>query len=273
MKPRIADFWQFRAEDTMRAYGRAITIAAALAVSVGMARADEVRVLSVGAVQNAVRSLAADFTKETGHEIVLTIGSPVIVMEKIKAGEVFDAVIVSEPAMDRLDGDGIVNPESRERLTNTGLGVAVRGGAPVPDIATPDAFKQVLMNAKSIVYGDPSLPNQSGEKAEKVLTKAGLLDALKSKIKIVPGQAASQEMIAKGEIELGLYNVSEIPEGKGLKLAGPVPAELQINTTYEGALMSDGSVPQAARAFLRYLAEPEARPKWIAAKLEPAADH
>src|SRR5262245_18747641 len=130
-----------------------------------------------------------------------------------------------------------------------------------------------MINAKSIVYGDPSLPNQSGEKAEKVLTKAGLLDALKSKIKVVPGQAARQEVIAKGEGEVGLYNVSEVPECKGLKLARPVPAELQINTTYEGALMSDGSVPQAARAFLRYLAEPEARPKWITARLEPATDH
>jgi molybdate transport system substrate-binding protein len=257
----------------MRAGGRIITIAAVLGTLAGMARADEVRLLSVGAVQNAVRSLAADFTKDSGHQIVLTFGSPVIVMQKIRDGEVFDAVIVSEPAMDQLDGDGIVNPESRERLANTGLGVAVRDGAPVPDLSTPDAFKQALTNAKSIVYGDPSLPNQSGEKAEKVLAKAGLLDALKGKLKIVPGQAASQEMIAKGEVELGLYNVSEIPEGKGLKLAGPVPPDLQINTTYEGALMSDGSVPQAARAFLRYLAEPEARPKWIAAKLEPAADH
>ena len=79
--------------------------------------------------------------------------------------------------------------------------------------------------------------------------------------------------VAKGEVELGLYNVSEIPEGKGLKFAGPVPPPLQINTTYEGALMSDGSVPEAARAFIRFLGEPEARAKWIAAKLEPLPDH
>jgi molybdate transport system substrate-binding protein len=80
-------------------------------------------------------------------------------------------------------------------------------------------------------------------------------------------------MIAKGEVELGLYNVSEIPDGKGLKLAGPVPPQLQINTTYEGALLSDGGVPEAARAFIRFLAEPDARAKWLAAKLEPLAEH
>jgi molybdate transport system substrate-binding protein len=256
----------------MRGLRRSITIAAVLMSLTGMAAGAEVRVLSVGAVQNAVRSLAEDFAKETGHQIVFTIGSPAIVMQKIKDGETHDAVIVSEPAMDLLDREGIVNPESRERLATTGLGVAVRAGAPVPDLSTPEAFKQALLAAASIVHGDPTLPNQSGEKAEKVLANAGLLDALKPKIQIVAGQAASQEKVAKGEVELGLYNVSEIPEGKGLKLAGPVPPPLQINTTYEGALMSDGAVPEAARAFLRFLAEPEARPKWVAAKLEPLPD-
>ena len=254
----------------MHAFGRMASIAAVLMSCADMAEAAEVRVLSVGAVQNAIRELAADFTKETGHTIVFTIGSPAVVTEKIKAGETHDAVIVSEPAMDRLDKDGIVNPESRVRLALTGMGVAVRTGAPVPDLATPDAFKRALLTASSIVYGDPTLPNQSGEKAERVLTQAGILDALKPKIRIVAGQAVSQGMIAKGEVELGLYNLSEIPAGKGLQLAGPVPAPLQINTIYEGALMSDGGVPEAARAFLMFMSSPEARPKWVAAKLEPA---
>jgi molybdate transport system substrate-binding protein len=239
----------------------------------GMAIADDIRVLSVGAVQHAVKALAAEFGKESGHRIVLTIGSPAVVMQKIKDGEVFDAVIVSEPAMDGLDKEGVVNPESRVRLANTGMGVAVRAGGPVPDLSTPETFKQALLTAKSVVYGDPALPNQSGEKAERILAKAGVLDALKAKLRIVPGQAASQEMIAKGEIELGLYNMSEIPEDKGLKLAGPVPAPLQISTTYEGGLMSDGAVPLAARAFIHFLASPDARAKWLAAKLEPLADH
>ena len=256
----------------MRTCGRLACIAAMLMSLTGMAIADDIRVLSLGAVQQAVKALAADFGKESGHHVVLTIGSPAVVMQKIKDGEVFDAVIVSEPAMDGLDKEGIVNPESRVRLANTGMGVAVRAGAPVPDLSTPEAFKQALLAAKSVVYGDPTLPNQSGEKAEKILAKAGILDALKPKLRIVPGQAASQELIAKGEVEMGLYNVSEIPEDKGLALAGPVPALLQVATSYEGALMSDGAVPEAARAFIRFLASHEARAKWTAAKLEPLAD-
>jgi molybdate transport system substrate-binding protein len=257
----------------MRAFGRTISITAVLVSLAGMAAAADIRLLSVGAVQNAVRPLAADFSKDTGHKIVFTVGSPAVVAQKIKDGEIFDAVIVSEPAMDRLDKEGIVNPESRVRLANTGIGVAVRAGAPAPNLATPDAFKQALLAAKSVVYGDPTLPNQSGEKAEQILAKAGILDALKPKLRIVPGQAESQDLIARGEVEMGLYNLSEIPEGKGLKIAGPVPAPLQIATSYEGALMSDGSVPQAAREFIRFLSEPEARAKWLAARLEPLADH
>lgn len=257
----------------MRAFGRTISIAAVLVSVAGMAAAADIRVLSVGAVQNAVRPLAVDFSRETGHKIVFTVGSPAVVAQKLKDGETFDAVIVSEPAMDALDKEGIVNPESRVRLANTGIAVAVRAGAPVPNLSTPEAFKEALLAAKSLVYGDPTLRNQSGEKAEQILAKAGLLDALKGKLRIVPGQAESQDLIAKGEVEMGLYNLSEIPESKGLKIAGPVPAPLQLTTTYEGALMSDGSVPQAAREFIRFLSDPDARAKWLAAKLEPLADH
>ena len=256
----------------MRALGRTVLMAATLMLLSDMAVAD-IRVLSVGAVQNAVRALAAQHEKDSGQRVVLTVESPAVVLQKIKAGEIFDALIASEGAMDELDRDGIVNPESRVRLASTGLGIAVRAGAPALDLSTPDAFKQALLAARSIAYGDPTLRYQSGEKTEKVLTKAGMLDALKPKLRIVPSQAGSQEMIAKGEAEMGFYNISEIPEGKGLQFAGPVPAPFQVNTPYEGALMSDGSEPQAARAFIRFLASPEARAQWLAAKLEPAADH
>jgi molybdate transport system substrate-binding protein len=257
----------------MRAFGRTVTIAAVLMSLAGMARAAEVRVLSVGAVQNAVKSIAAEFTKETGHRVVLTFASPAAVTQKVAAGEPFDAVIASEPAMDQFDREGTVNPESRQRLANVGIGLAARAGAPVPDVSTPDGFKAALTAAKSIVYGDPAVPNASGETVEKVLAKAGILDAVKPKVQIVPDRLASQDMIAKGEAELGLYNLSEIPDGKGLKLVGPVPRPLQVTTTFEGALLSDGSAPEATTAFIRFLAEPDARAKWIAAKLEPLLDH
>jgi molybdate transport system substrate-binding protein len=257
----------------MRFLRRIASVATTLISLTSMAGAADIRVLSVGAVQGALRELAVEFGNETGHRVLLTIDSPAVVMQKIKDGETYDAVIVSEPAMDRLDKEGVVNPESRVPLAKTGMGVAVRAGAPLPDLSTPEAFKQALLVAKSVAYGDPTLPNQSGEKAERILVQAGILDPLKPRLRIVPSQAASQELIAKGEVEMGLYNVSEIPEDKGLAFAGPVPKLLQVTTNYEGALMSDGAVPEAARAFIRFLASSEARPKWVAAKLEPSTEH
>jgi molybdate transport system substrate-binding protein len=256
----------------MRASVRTVLIASTLMSFAGMAQAAEIRVLAVRAPEQAIRALAADFAKESGHQVVFTVGSPAVVMQKIKANEVHDAVIVSEPAMDQLDRQGIVNPESRARLANTGIGVVVREGAPLPDVSTPEAFRKALLKAKSIVYGDV-FPNTSGEKVEKILAAAGVLDTLKPKLKIVSGHANSQPMIAKGEIELGLYNLSEIPDGKGIALAGPVPAPLQLLTTYEAALMSDGAAVEATRAFIGFLASPDARPRWSAARLEPLADH
>jgi molybdate transport system substrate-binding protein len=257
----------------MRAFGDMMAAFALAGALAGGADAADIRVLSVGAVEEAVRNLGADFAKESGHHVVLTVAGPVAVLQKIKNGEVFDAVIIAEAAMDRLDKDGLVNPESRERLATGGMAVAVRTGARVPDLSTPEAFKQALLAAKSIVYDDPALPNQSGQMAEQVLVKAGILDTLRPKIRIVPGQAASQELVANGEVEMGLYNRSEIPEAKGLSIAGAVPAPLQIDITYEGALLSDGAAPEATRAFLRFMSGPDGRPRWVAAKLEPLADH
>src|SRR5215475_1924380 len=137
--------WQFRGEETMRSFGRIASVAVTLTFVASMAGAADIRVLSVGAVQHAVKELATEFGNETGHKVILTVDSPVVVTQKIKDGEVFDAVIVSEPAMDRLDKEGVVNPESRVAPART--------ATPMPVLATPEAFKQALLAAKSVVYG------------------------------------------------------------------------------------------------------------------------
>ena len=161
--------------------------------------------------------------------------------------------------------------ESRVPLGKTGMGVAVRAGTPLPDLSTPEAFKQALLGAKSVVYGDPTLPNQSGEKAERILVQAGLRCAQtaaqdRSRASDEPGTDR------QGRSANGIVQHQRNPGGQSLAYAGPVPKLLQIVTNYEGALMSDGSVPEAARAFIRFLAGPDARGKWVAAKLKPPAD-
>ena len=122
------------------------------------------------------------------------------------------------------------------------------------------------------MHGDV-FPNTSGENIQKIFSTMGILDAIKPKLKIVSGHANSQVLIAKGEIELGLYNISEIPEGKGVTFVGPVPEPLQRTTTFEAARMSDGAAVEASEAFIRYIGGADGRPAWAKAKFVPLADH
>ena len=256
----------------MRALGRSVLIASILLSLAGMAAAADIRVLAARATEPALRTLAKEFARESGHQVTFTIASPAGVMEKIKANDVHDVVVVAEPAMDQLDKDGIVNPESRVRLANVGIGVAVRDGAKLPDLSTADAFRQALAAAASIAHGDV-FPSSSGERIQKIFTTMGVADAIKPKLKMISNPANSQALIAKGEIELGLYNISDIPEDKGVKFAGPVPEPLQLTITFEAARMSDGGAVEASEAFIRYIGGADGRPAWAKAKFVPLADH
>lgn len=247
-----------------------VAIWALLALSAPAAAAD-IKVISAGAVRGLIAGMIADYAQQTGHKFDFKVGTTGQLRAIIASGEPADLIIASGTLMAELEASGKMRPGSRADLGRVGIGVAIREGAAAPDLSTPDAFKQALTAAKSIAHGDPTLPNQSGEKVQKILANAGVLDAVKPKLKIA-GLADGHTLIANGEVEIGLFNLSEITEGKGVKSAGAVPAPLQIATSYEGGLMSDGSVPEAARAFVRFLASADARDQWVAAKLEPLGE-
>lgn len=245
----------------------AVLTGLALLLSIGFAGAAEVRVLSVGAVQVAIKNLAADFSKESGHQVTFTIASPVQVEQKLAAGESHDVVILSAPAMDDLDKAGGVQAGSRVPIARVGIGISVREGADVPDVSTPEAFKRTLLAARTIVHSDPTLPRQSGALVVGILSKAGILDEIKPKARIA-GWSPGNELVAKGDAEIGLYNVSEIPRDRGVKFVGPVPASLQLYNTYEAAVMARATAPEPALAFVKLLASGGSRDKWQAAGLE-----
>jgi len=251
----------------MRGMSGAAAVLAAALLWTPIAAAAEVRVLSVGAVQYALKAIAADYAKESGDEVVFTIGSPAIVTDKLKAGETSDVLIMSVPAMDVFEPTGGLRAGSRRKLARTGIGVAMRDGAPVPDLASAESFKRAMLGARSIAFGDPAIPYQSGAVAAAILESAGILDQVKGKVRheaLVPGQ----ELIAKGEIELGLFNVSEI---KSAKLAGPVPAPLQRYTPYEAAVMTKAAAPERAQSFIAFIAGPAAQQRWREAGFEAIA--
>jgi hypothetical protein len=158
-------------------------------------------------------------------------------------------------------------PMSRVALARVGVGVVVKEGGSVPDVSTPEKLKAAVLAARSLTYTDPATPNTSGAIAGAALAKLGILDEIKGKTRHA-SLAVGGELVAKGEVELGFFNLSEIP--KGVTVAGALPAPLQGYTVYESAVLSKGSTSEAVTAFVKYLASAAAASHWSGAKLEPA---
>ena len=239
--------------------------ALALIASAAGATAAEVRVLTVGSTQFAAKAIGEDFSKTTGHMVTFTVTAPFLI-DKELAAKPFDAVIIAVPQMEALEKTGQLQPGSRAAISRVGVGVVVREGAPVPDISTPEAFKQTMMAARSITYSDPAIPNLAGGVATEALRKANILDQVRPKVRLAmlgPGA----ELIIKGEVELGFFNLSEVLPG--LKVVGPVPVPLQSYTFYEMAVLAKSAAPTEAASLIKLMASTSSGDKWRAAALEP----
>jgi molybdate transport system substrate-binding protein len=245
------------------------TVAAisALLLSVGIAGAADVTLISVGGVKGALDKIVADYTKETGNHVQYTVGSPLIVAKKLADGEVFDVVVQSVPAMDDYAKLGGVKADTRVKVARGGIGMAMRKEATPPDISTPDAFKKALMEAKSIAMTDTAMPNGSGVLTQGIFNNAGVMDAIKPKVKVV-GLDPGQEQIAKGEIEMGFFNISEIRPS--VKFAGAVPAPLQQYTNYDAVVTAKSTAGEAAAALVKMIASSGSAERWKSVGMEPA---
>jgi molybdate transport system substrate-binding protein len=245
----------------------AISLAALAALASALpATADEIRLISVGGVKDALDPIVAEFSKATGHKVTYVATSPAILPKRL-AGEPFDLVVQSVPAMDDAAKAGLLNAGSRKPVSRGGIGLAVNAKAAAPDISTADAFRTTLMTAKSIGIGDPVTPNGSGVVIRRILASSGLDVLLAGKLKVV-GLDPGQKDIAAGTLDMGLMNASEIRSY--LKYAGPVPAPLQGYTLYDVAVTAKAATPAAA-ALAEAIMSPGAVKHWKAARMEPRA--
>jgi molybdate transport system substrate-binding protein len=246
-----------------------VTIVLALMLTAGGADAAEIRALSVGSTQVAAKALAADFTKQTGHTVTVTVTAPFNI-DKELAAKPFDLLIISVPAMEKHDQAGSLLSGTRTALARVGVALVVKQGAPGPDISTPEAFKQAVLAAKSITHSDPAVPNLSGAVAAAAFSKAGILDEVKAKTRYA-ALAPGGELVAKGEIEMGFFNLSEIPPG--VTVIGPIPEPLRNYTSYEAAVLAKGAAHEQASAFAKFMASAGASKVWRDAGLEPVAEY
>jgi molybdate transport system substrate-binding protein len=236
-------------------------------VSATPAVAAEIKVLSAGAMKSIVTELGESFRQETGHTIVITSGTAGEIRQKMVSGEWTDVVIVTDSVLEQLATPGLIVADTRVVVARTAIGVAVRQGAPLPDISTTEAFKQSILAAKSLVYTDPARGATSGIHFAAVLQRLGIADAVKGKTVLWPGGYAAEALVT-GQAELCVHQISEILPVKGVILVGPLPKELQKLTTYSAAVASLATKPEVAQAFVAYLARPSFKPKLAAAGLD-----
>ncbi|MBL8376734.1 MAG: substrate-binding domain-containing protein [Burkholderiales bacterium] len=243
---------------------RWLVLAVAL-VSVNMlaprASAQQIGVLSAGAAKEAVLPLAEAFARRTGARLAIDFGTMGLIQEKLKKGETPDVLVLSEEVAAVLAAAGTIRRETIRPLARVGIGVAVGSNAPAPDISTAEAFRRTLLAAQSIVMIDPAR-GTSGKHLVEVYAKLGITEALKAKMRYGPG-GYIVEPVGRGEVELGLHQISEILPVKGVKLVGPLPQELQKWTTYVAAITPSSKVAEVAAALIADLASPQARATYL----------
>lgn len=231
------------------------------------ASAAEITVISGGAVEPGLEAFAQLVRRDLGHELRILYNTAPQIAKRLSEGEVFD-ILVSPPAMiETAIGEGRVVPETRVKVGRVGAGIIVRTGVPVPDVASVDALKQALREADSVVYNTAS----TGIYLDKLFVTMGIAEELKAKTTRYPTGAAVMEHVIKGkgrEIGFGAMTEIRLYEPKGIKLVGPLPADIQNYTSYEAVLMTGATAAEAARAVLGHLATPAAKAAFTAGGVE-----
>ena len=197
-----------------------------------MANGAEIKVLSTLALKEAYTSFAPQFERVSGHKLTTTWNPIVEIVKKLQAGEVHDLVIVSATALDDLIKQGKIAPDSRVGLAKSGIGVAVRTGAPKPDLSSADAVKKAILAANTVGFSSGS----SGVYLERLFQQWGIAEQIKGKLKRTAPGVLVGGLIARGEVDLGFQTVSEIILFPGIQYVGPLPADIQNFTVYSGGI-------------------------------------
>jgi len=214
--------------------------------------ADQISVLSGGAAKSFIEPLAKTFP---GHTVKLEFQPMGKLTRSLADGYQADMVVVTSEVLDQVKNQ--VRMENAKPIARVGIGVAVHESARAPDISTVEAFKKTLLAAKSVVYIDPKV-GTSGKHVAEILQRLGIADQVNAKARLGSGGYIT-EPVGRGEIELGIHQISEILPVKGVKLAGPLPAELQKYTVYVAVPVTQSSKQQAVSDLIRHLTGPAAR--------------
>jgi molybdate transport system substrate-binding protein len=254
-----------------RTMGRIAAIAVFLLAQAGLVSAAEIKVFSTIGVQSALEELAPKFEQASGHKLNVTWATAAILVKRVQAGESADLYVLTKQSLDALIADGKTTARTDGAFASSGMAVVVKTGASKPDISTPEAFKQTLLNAKTIAYSNPANGGASGVYFAKLLERMGIAEQMKAKTKHPPPSGNSAHLVVSGEADLAIQQEPEVISVTGVDLVGPLPATINNVTGYAAGIDKDSKQVEAANALIKFLHTPEAAAVFKAKGLTPVA--
>jgi molybdate transport system substrate-binding protein len=228
------------------------------------------KVLSAGAVKYVATDFAPRFTRDTGDQVEFTFETIGGVRKRLENGETADIVMGTAPAIAQMEQSGVLVAGSCTDLGRTLTGLCVRADAPMPDISTPDRFKQTLLKARSIAYTNPQAGGTSGIFLVGLLERLGIAEAVGRKALLCINGDEVVDKVSAGDAEIGSTFLSEIVPMKAVKAVGPLPQPIQNATAYAAGIMTGSSNREAAGRFIAMLTAPAQRQAWLSLGFEPA---
>jgi molybdate transport system substrate-binding protein len=210
------------------------------------------KMLSSMATRELLNELVVQYERASGRAVTTEAAGGVDVAKRVRAGESVDVVVLSSTAIDSLIAAGSLLPDSRVDLVKSGVAIAVREGAAEPDVASEEAVKRAVLNAKTLSYST----GPSGVYLEKLFERWGILEEIRSRIVVPPPGVPVGSLVAGGTVELGFQQLSELMSLAGIKVVGPLPAAIQTITLFSGGVSPGCEQPELGRALLAYMASP-----------------
>jgi molybdate transport system substrate-binding protein len=238
-------------------------------LAVEAAMAADVTVLTTLNIRPALDDLKPRFEQATGNRITFISQGAAATQAKVESGVPADALIHARTTIEALLKQGLIKQGSIVDISHSSIGVVVRRGAPKPDISTDDKLKRVLLASPTIAYPDPARGSLGGNYLAALIDSWGMTDALQPKLKLAGGGAPAAQMVADGEAAIALNQVAEFMPVKGIEFVTPLPPSLTRQVIMSGALLPGARQPDAARAWLNFLASPEAAAALRAHGMEP----
>ena len=236
---------------------RASALAVAVAGLSNSAEAAEIKVLTAGAFKTVLLALTPGFEQRSGHKLVIDNDTAGALQKRIAGGEAFDLVVLTPGALEQLGKSGQIAAGSSRKLARVAIGVAVKAGAPLPDISSVAAFQKTLTSARAVATIDPASGGSSGIYLWQWFEKVGIAAQLKPKAVLVNGGLVAPRLL-NGEADIAIHQISEILPVAGVTLVGPIPAEIQNYTVYAAGISAAARDAAAAQALVDWLSSPAA---------------